>query len=123
LQYDEYRVLERGLRKTAAPGTFSGEDLARYRRAWGQDGALTGMLNWYRAAARHPPISRSGRVDVPTLVVWGADDTALVPALAVDSADRCAESRLEILPETSHWVQHETPARLTSLLLEHVDRE
>ncbi|WP_226006444.1 alpha/beta fold hydrolase [Natrinema salinisoli] len=123
LQYDEYRILERGLRETAAPETFRDDELARYRRAWSRDGALTGMLNWYRAAARYPPIPRSERVDVPTLIVWGEDDTALVPALAVDSADRCEESRLELLPETSHWVPRETPARLTSLLLEHIDRE
>ncbi|SEQ26335.1 alpha/beta fold hydrolase [Natrinema salaciae] len=122
-RYGDYRILERGLRKTAAPGTFSGDDLARYRRAWGRDGALTGMLNWYRAAARYPPIPRTERVEVPTLIVWGENDNALVPQLAVDSADCCDESRLELLPETSHWVPHEAPARLTSLLLEHVDRE
>ncbi|MDF9746648.1 alpha/beta fold hydrolase [Natrinema salsiterrestre] len=123
LQYDEYRILERGLRGTAAPGTFPDDELARYRRAWSRDGALTGMLNWYRAAVRYPPIPRSERVDVPTLIVWGGDDTALVPALAVDSADRCEESRLELLPETSHWVPREAPTRLTSSLLEHIDRE
>ncbi|QLK25984.1 alpha/beta hydrolase [Natrinema zhouii] len=118
-RYDEYRLLERALRETAAPGTFSETDLARYRQSWDRTGALTGMLNWYRAATRYPPNPAIDRVAAPTLVVWGEDDSALVPALAVDSAAFCAERRLEMLPGVSHWVPHEEPERLTELLLEH----
>jgi pimeloyl-ACP methyl ester carboxylesterase len=118
-RYDEYHLLERALRETAAPGTFTETDLARYRRSWSRTRALTGMLNWYRAATRYPPIPAIDRVAAPTLVVWGEDDSALVPALAVDSAAFCAEHRLEILPGVSHWVPHEEPERLTELLLEH----
>ncbi len=118
-RFDDFRVLERALRETAAPGTFSDEELAHYRRAWRRDGALTGMLNWYRAAARYPPARLTDRVDAPTLVVWGEDDTALLPSLAVDSASFCPNGRLEMLPDVSHWVPHEVPGRLSELLLEH----
>nr|WP_254530255.1 alpha/beta hydrolase [Natrinema gelatinilyticum] len=118
-RYDDYRLLERSLRNLAAPETFTDDELARYRRAWDRDGALTGMLNWYRAATRYPPNPPTDRVDAPTLVVWGEDDAALVPALAVDSADYCVDGRLELLSGTSHWVPHEEPTRLTELLLEH----
>ncbi len=119
-RYDDYRLLERALRGTAAPGTFTDGELTRYRRAWDRTGALTGMLNWYRAALRYPPRLPTDRVDAPTLVVWGADDAALVPALAVDSGEFCATSRLEFLPATSHWVAHEAPDRLCDLLIEHL---
>ncbi|MFA9415614.1 alpha/beta fold hydrolase [Natrinema sp. HArc-T2] len=118
---DDYRLLERALRGTAAPGTFTDAELARYRRAWSRDGAVSGMLNWYRAALRYPPQLPTDRVDAPTLVVWGEDDAALVPSLAVDSAGFCATSRLELLPATSHWVAHEAPDRLCDLLLGHLD--
>ncbi|WP_049901017.1 alpha/beta fold hydrolase [Natrinema sp. J7-1] len=116
-RYDDYRLLERALREPAAPGTFGDDELARYRRAWDREGALTAMLNWYRAAARYPPRTPTDPIDPPTLVVWGEDDTALVPSLAVDSVMLCAEGRLELLPETSHWVLHEVPARLTEAIL------
>ncbi|WP_254523569.1 alpha/beta fold hydrolase [Natrinema caseinilyticum] len=119
-RYDDYRLLERSLRDQAAPGTFTDDELARYRRAWDRDGALTGMLNWYRAVARYPTTTPTDRVDAPTLVVWGEDDAALVPSLAVDSADYCTDSRLELLSRTSHWVPHEEPTQLTELLLEHL---
>ncbi|SDK18258.1 alpha/beta fold hydrolase [Natronorubrum texcoconense] len=113
-----FALLERALREMAAPGTFTDDDLARYRRAWGQDGALTAMHNWYRAAARYPPTFPRERVDVPTLIVWGTDDVALTTELAIDADQYCDRSRLELLSETSHWVQHERPERLTDLLLE-----
>ena len=114
----DFRLLERALRETAAPGTFTDAELDRYRRAWARPDALTGMLNWYRAAARASSPPSRDRVDAPTTIVWGEDDAALTPSLAVDSDQRCVRSRLELLPETSHWVQHERPARLTELLLE-----
>lgn len=122
-RYDEYRLLERALRGTATPGTFSDADLTRYRQAWARDGALTGMIHWYRAAMRYPPRPPTDRVDAPTLVVWGDDDAALVPALAIDSAGFCSTSHLERLPATSHWVTHEAPDRLCASLLEHLDAE
>ncbi|MFD1564886.1 alpha/beta fold hydrolase [Haloarchaeobius amylolyticus] len=119
-RYDDYRLLERALRNTSQPGTFTDAELDRYRRAWDRDGALTGMLDWYRAAARYPPRLPTDRVDAPTLVVWGDEDTALVPALAVDSAAFCATGRLELLSGVSHWVPHEEPDRLADLLVDHV---
>ncbi|SFB98877.1 Pimeloyl-ACP methyl ester carboxylesterase [Halobiforma haloterrestris] len=119
-RYDEFRVLERGLRESAAPGTFSDVDLERYRRAWRHDGALTGMLNWYRASGRYPAAMSRGHVDVPTLVAWGEADRALVPSLAVDSYEFCRDGRLELFPETSHWIQHEAAGRFTDLLVDHL---
>lgn len=111
-----FRPLERALRATAAPGTFPEPELERYRDAWQQAGALTGMFDWYRAAVRAPSPPPQDRVDVPTLIVWGLEDVALAPELAVDSDQRCERSRLELLEETSHWVHHERPARLTELI-------
>ncbi|TYL37062.1 alpha/beta hydrolase [Natronococcus pandeyae] len=119
-RYDDFRALERVLRETASPGAFTDADLVHYRRAWGQAGALTGMLNWYRALARYPPDAPRDRLDQPTLVVWGEEDEALVPELGLASVQFCERGRLERLPETSHWVPHEKPERVTELLLDHL---
>jgi epoxide hydrolase 4 len=121
-RYGDYRLLERALRETSAAGTFDGM-LVQYRHAWQRPGALTGMLNWYRAVARHPPSGLSDRVEQPTTVIWGEADTALVPELGLASVQFCDRARLERLPETSHWVTHERPSRTAALLLEHLDRE
>ncbi|WP_306058012.1 alpha/beta fold hydrolase [Natronococcus wangiae] len=119
-RYDDFRVLERALRETASPGTFTDVDLTHYRRAWRREGALTGMLNWYRAIARYPPDAPRDRLEQPTLVVWGEQDEALVPELGLASAQFCERGRLERLPETSHWVPHEEPKRTADLLLDHL---
>jgi pimeloyl-ACP methyl ester carboxylesterase len=50
LRRNDFAGLARALTATSRRGTFSPEDLARYREAWRQPGALTAMLNWYRAA-------------------------------------------------------------------------
>ena len=119
-RYDDFRVLERALRESASSGTFTDDDLTHYRRAWKQEGALTGMLNWYRALARYPPDAPRERLEQPTLVVWGEQDEALVPELGLASVQFCERGRLERLPETSHWVPHEEPERATELLLDHL---
>ncbi|SDR42377.1 alpha/beta fold hydrolase [Natronobacterium texcoconense] len=120
-RYDDFRVLERALRGTADSEAFSDADLERYRRAWRREGALTGMLNWYRANARYPSPPPRDRVDAPTLVAWGEEDTALVPELAIDSYDHCTDGRLELFPDASHWLPREKPDRLAELLCEHLD--
>ncbi|MFB6281610.1 MAG: alpha/beta fold hydrolase [Haloferacaceae archaeon] len=111
-----YRPFARGMRRSSLPGTFAAEDLDRYRAAWGREGALTGMINWYRAAARRRPEPRRREVDPPTLIVWGADDRFLLRSMAHDSADYCRDARVAMLEGATHWVQHELPRRVAELL-------
>jgi pimeloyl-ACP methyl ester carboxylesterase len=99
----------RALTASSRPGTFSQADLAVYRQAWAQPGAVTGMLNWYRAALRRPPPRpASPRVQVPALLLWGTGDRFLGQEMAQPSIDLCDNGRLELLDAT-HWVQHEEP--------------
>jgi pimeloyl-ACP methyl ester carboxylesterase len=113
----DFRALATALRKTSRPGTFTDADLAVYRQAWAQPGALTGMLNWYRAAVRHrPPVPRDPRVRVPTLIIWGGRDRFLKAKLAGASLRYCDDGRLELLPWASHWVHLEEPERVNRLL-------
>lgn len=109
----------RMLKGSSRRGTFSADDLAAYRQAWSQPGAITGMLNWYRAATRQQhKLGSLGRIRVPTLMLWGAQDIALGRELAQPSIDLCDDGRLIFLEEASHWVQHEEPARVNHHLLE-----
>lgn len=115
------KLLENALRSTSRPGTFSGEELVHYRQAWSQPGALRGMLNWYRAAARHPASTKAARkITPPILLIWGAQDTALGREMARPSIELCEQGRLEFIEEATHWVQHEEPRRVNELLLKFV---
>jgi epoxide hydrolase 4 len=109
---------ERALLATSRPGTFTAADLALYREAWSQPGAITAMIHWYRAGLRRPPPRPAGpRVEVPALLIWGTGDRFLGREMAQPSIDLCDHGRLELL-DASHWVQHEEPAAVQRLLLE-----
>jgi pimeloyl-ACP methyl ester carboxylesterase len=108
----------RALTATSRPGTFSAADLAVYRQAWSQPGAIGAMINWYRAALRMPPPRPlSLRVTVPTLLIWGTGDRFLGQEMAQPSIDLCDDGRLALLDAT-HWVQHEEPGEVGRLLAE-----
>lgn len=116
------RLAERALRASSAPGAFSADALAHYRAAWRRPGAATGMLNWYRAAARRGvrrPF-RPAPVEAPTLILWGEDDVALDLRMAAASLELCRRGRLVTFPGVSHWVQHEAAGAVTRHLLAHL---
>jgi pimeloyl-ACP methyl ester carboxylesterase len=122
LRRDDYAALGRVWRRQPVrPGAYSETDVAAMKAAISQPGALTAALNYYRAAARH---GRSALRPAPslvrqrTLVIWGERDAALVPELA-DGLERWVpDVRVARLPDASHWVAFDAPARLTELLLE-----
>ncbi|MGE5251750.1 MAG: alpha/beta fold hydrolase [Bacteroidota bacterium] len=120
LRARNWRGAVRALRGSGRVHTFTTEDIAAYREAWSQAGAITAMLNWYRAAFWYPGrmITASARVTVPTLVLWGMKDAALAPRLAESSMDYCDHGRLEFFPSATHWLQHEQAEAVNSRLLE-----
>lgn len=96
------------LRGSGLKGTFSAEDLKHYRQAWGQPGAWTGSINWYRALMRRTIRKRiPTRVETPTLILWGKQDAALSHEMAVDSLAYCEDGQLEMIERATHWVQHD----------------
>jgi pimeloyl-ACP methyl ester carboxylesterase len=107
------------LKSTSGPDAFSDEDLEMYRLAWSRPMAMTSMINWYRALLRvRPTRSASYRVQVPKLMIWGAQDTALGREMAQPSIAYCDDGRLEYLEQASHWVQHDEPARVNEMLID-----
>jgi pimeloyl-ACP methyl ester carboxylesterase len=110
-----WRLAERTLAGTGRPGTFTPEALAAYREAWSQPGAMTAMLHWYRAALRKPPLLPDDpRIQVPTLLLWGAKDPFLGQEMAQPSIDLCPHGELVVLEEATHWLHHEEPGRVNA---------
>ena len=117
--------------------TFSGHvDLARipeaekqqYIAEWSQPGTLTAMLNWYRAAKLVVPppgvtvpmpaflLRAFPKVGVPTLVVWGMKDTALLP-IQLDGLDALVEDLTIVrLPDAGHFAPWEAPDAVADAL-------
>lgn len=118
LRVGNWRGLLWGLKRSKHPITKDGrEKLGAYRRAWSQPGAMTAMINWYRAAARERPSRRASRkVKVPTLIIWGTEDRFLGRELAEPSAALCEDERLVFIEGASHWVQQERAAEVNKLI-------
>jgi len=105
----------------AKPGSFTAKDIACYREAWAQPGAVHATINWYRAAFRaifRPTVGTSAPIQVPTLILWGEADWALSPWLARDSAAHCTQSTLRFFPGVGHWLQHDKPQEVTQAILD-----
>ena len=110
----------RSLLRSSRKGAFSPEDLDRYREAWSQPGALTAMINWYRALLRERPdfTAAESRVSVPTRILWGMKDEFLLSAMAGASVNYCDDGELIEFPEATHWIHHEEPERVNQLLID-----
>jgi len=111
-----------------AAGKITAEDERAYVAAWSQPGALTGGLNYYRAAKIGPPTGAGGEasrmklnlpsldVNAPTLVIWGEKDPYLLTG-NLNGLDRYVHNlRVERIPDGTHWVVHEKPALVNSLI-------
>jgi pimeloyl-ACP methyl ester carboxylesterase len=113
-----YRVAARSLVRSSRPGTFLPEDLALYRAAWSQPGALTAMINWYRALFRFRTKFTNRTVHVPTRILWGERDAFLLAEMAQESLRYCDNAELFTFANATHWLQHEEPARVSELLID-----
>ena len=114
----DFRAGARALVRSSRPGTFSEDDLAQYRAAWSQSGALTAMINWYRALFRHRVRFPDRTVHVPTRILWGERDAFLLAEMAQQSLRYCAKGELFTFAEATHWLLHEEPARVSELLID-----
>ncbi|MDT7927955.1 hypothetical protein [Tepidimonas sp.] len=83
-----------------------------------------GGLHCYAASPLRPPSADDPgaawvelpnallRVSVPTLVIWGMRDQALLPSLLEGLETWVPSLRIERLPDATHWLLHEQPERV-----------
>ena len=114
----KFRVGISSLLHSSRPGTFSPDDLALYRTAWSQPGALTGMINWYRGLFRFRTKFLDRTVRIPTRILWGERDAFLLPEMAQESLRYCSKAELFTFADATHWLHHEEPARVSELLID-----
>jgi pimeloyl-ACP methyl ester carboxylesterase len=117
LSSDNYAPLIEALSRDLGE-RFTAADRAAYREAWSQPGALTGGLNYYRAAGAGPSGGDGAHliVRVPTLVIWGERDEALLAGNLVGLERFVPDLTIERIPDGSHWVVHEQPERVNRLI-------
>jgi len=128
LAKDDFALFDRFFQGVSPAPWFDAATRAAYHAAWSQAGAITGGLNYYRASPLYPPIDADPgarrlaldpadfTVRVPTLVIWGERDTALLPSLLDGLDTMVPDLRIERLPGCSHWLAHEAPLEVAALI-------
>jgi pimeloyl-ACP methyl ester carboxylesterase len=98
---------------------FPAEVTRVYQDAAAQPGALTAMLNYYRALLRNLSANRrrgTPQIKVPTLMLWGEVDAALGKELTYGTDGYVSDLTLRYLPNVSHWVQQEAPETVNRMM-------
>ncbi len=120
LQAGDYWLIQQIFQGMAVDKTaFSDDDLRAYKAAAAQPGALTAMVNYYRALDLGGRWQQPwGVLDVPTLLIWGEEDAALGKELTLGTDDYVSNLQLRYIPQCSHWVQQEQPGQVNALMAE-----
>ncbi len=93
-----------------------------YRRQACEPGALTAMVNYYRAALRGGGAMRQQRIGypvvlVPTLVIWGLQDHALVHQNLDGLNDFVIDLTVVKIADAGHFVHEDKPEQVTREML------
>jgi pimeloyl-ACP methyl ester carboxylesterase len=110
-------------------GAMEPEEFARLRADWQDRDAAFGMLNWYRAASIDVPPPDAPHalpegwsppalpnLTIPTLVIWGMDDTALPPENIAGMADVVDDLTLVEVPDCGHFVTWQAPRAVNAAI-------
>jgi epoxide hydrolase 4 len=122
LSADNYSAIARAFRGMAIDKSrFPDEVLSVYRDNAAQPGALTAMVNYYRAVLRGGGAMRQRKlgyptIETPTLMIWGEHDTALGKETTYGTQRYVKDLTLRYLPNVSHWVQQEAPETVNAML-------
>ena len=119
LQANDYGLIAEAFKGMAIDKTaFSPADLEAYKDAAAKRGALTAMVNYYRNALRSGGDRRWGVLKVPTLLIWGEQDTALGIELTYGTEEYVEDLTIRYIPNCSHWVQQEQPELVNQYMRE-----
>lgn len=120
LQANNYETIATAFTTMAVDKTaFTPQDIEAYKNAASQPGALTAMLNYYRNLFQHGLLSRSwGILEIPTLMIWGENDTALGKELTYGTEAYVKNLQIKYISNCSHWVQQEQPQLVNQYIRE-----
>ena len=120
LQASNYQLIEKMFAGMAVDkSAFTPEDIEAYKQAAAKPGALTAMLNYYRNIFDFKSRNRDWDVlSVPTLMIWGEEDTALGKELTYGTEAYVRDFQIKYIPNCSHWVQQEQPRLVNQYMRE-----
>jgi len=86
---------------------FTESDKQKYIEAWSKPNAILSGVNYYRASISFKDFS--GIIKVPTLVIHGMKDVAVLPGVLDGLSNYVKDLKIIRAEKSSHWVIHEEP--------------
>ena len=131
---NNYALLSSMVFSTNRPDAFTQDDKNLYLEAWKQPGAITAGLNYYRASNLAPPSKQDADtkspafkapslpvIKVPTLVLWGEKDTALLTSNLIGLDKVVKTLTIKRVPSAGHWIVHEQPELVNKTIREFLE--
>lgn len=109
-------------------GPITAEDKAAYLDEWMQPGALSAMLNWYRASPMQVPGTDAPaemtpflaapfpKLTMPVLVIWGMKDEALLPCQLEGLDTHIDHLTLVRVADAGHFIPWESPEAVSKAM-------
>ncbi|MEM7514425.1 MAG: alpha/beta hydrolase, partial [Bacteroidota bacterium] len=117
---DDFALSFEGMRQHSIESWMTEEVKDRFRKAWGNAERLQAMFNWYKSspivvpylgqplpeAPLYGATRENFRVSVPHLLIWGMNDTALLPDVKKSIHEFCDDLTVKEVPDADHWILH-----------------
>ena len=106
---------------------FKGQTKNRYLEEWSRPGKLKTMLNWYKESPLIIPTSDTPQSNIdlsdlsltikcPHLLIWGENDTALLPESYNGLRKYCENLKTITINNADHWLHHQKPKAIAKLI-------
>lgn len=118
LSMNDYKRAAESLKKTAVhpERAFNREDMERHIDSIKVPGALTAMINYYRALIRYGIGVRIRKIESPTLIIWGEKDIFLLKDVNQNIEKYVDDVKIEYIEEASHWVHRDQPDKVNKII-------
>ena len=117
-----FKNMAQVLKRISKKGAFNESDMKEYIKAWSKSGALTGMLNWYRALPLGMKHTNQKKIEVPVKIIWGEKDRFLSKELAKESLKFTDGEPVFWINGAGHWVNLEEPEIVNKEILNFLKR-
>ena len=119
---------DKSFRNHVDPELISPEERAIYIGQWSRPGALTAMLNWYRASQMVVPppgimvdvpdwvLRAFPKIKIPVRVIWGLEDKALLPIQLEGIGEVGDDVEVFPLKGVGHFAPWEAPDQVADAL-------
>ncbi|WP_338043115.1 alpha/beta fold hydrolase [Okeania hirsuta] len=124
LEFDDYQAIGSIFQSMVNKSAVTDADIEAYKDAVAKRGALTSMINYYRNIfSGFFNQQEWGILRIPTLMLWGEEDTALGKELTYGTEEYVENFQIRYIPNCGHSVQQEQPQLVNQYMREFLSND